>query len=235
MSNLYGYNGAFSQSILPENYSVPDNTNYYGKQESLLNKLDNPTRINTFLGYNFPSPYQNPMTNFGVGPQAVNFTQEILSDQNKSSLFELPVLRTSTKSNPFMNVMPLDYDSPQLYSDYYKYEDNTYPSKKDLKVREEVKNNFENRLYQNADSLLWERLNSQRQFVSMPVGSVPNKQNEFASFLYGNKNVCKQGSVFVHTGVKYTDDSLLCNGFNTGEPTNNGLLDGNFSSSIYHG
>jgi len=234
---LYDTNGAFSKKPnFPQHQNVPRGSPFfYGRQESLLNKLDNPTRVNNFRGYNFPSPYKNPTTNYGIGPQAVNLTQEILSNQDPESLYKSPRLREPTVDNPFMNVMPMDYDAPPLFADYNRYEKSTYPSKLELKVRDGVKNNFEKGLIQNADSLLWERLNSQRQFVSQPVGSVPNNQGEFASFLYGNKYVCKSGSIYQHYGVEYTDDSLVCNGFNVAEPTNHGLLNGNLMSSVYGG
>lgn len=235
---LYGPNGAFNDNgaKIPQNYNVPKGSPFfYGAQESLLNKLDNPTRINNFSGYNLPSPYSNPSSNYGVGPQAINVTQEVLSAQDPSVFWKEPVLREPTIDNPFMNVMPMDYDAPPLFADYNKYEKSNNPSKLELKVRQGVKNNFENGLIQNADSLLWNRLNSQRQFISQPVGSVPNDQGEFAQWLWGNKFICRQGSVYQHYGVEYTDDSLMCNGFNVSTPTNKGLLNGNLMSSVYGG
>jgi hypothetical protein len=233
---LYGPTGSFggNGAKLPRHQNVPGGSPfYYGRQESLLNKLDNPTRINNFMGYNFPSPYQNPSFNYGVGPQAANVTQEVLSAPDKDMFWGDPILREPTRDNPFMNVMPMDYDAPPLFADYVHYEKSTYPSQKELEVRNLVKNKFEDGLIQNADSLFWERLNSQREFVSQPVGSVPNNQAEFANWLYGTPGNCKQGSVFVGYGVEYTKDSLLCNGFNAAEPTNKGLLNGNLMSSVY--
>jgi hypothetical protein len=242
MNKLYGIDGQISNDqILPQHYDVPSGTPfYYGKQESLLNKLDNPTRINNFIGYNMPSPYQNPSSNYGVGPQAVNVTQEFLNAPNKSVFMKDPVLREPTRDNPMMNVMPLDYDAPGLFQDYNHYEKSTYPSNNDQKVRNLVKNNFEKGLYMDADSLLWNRLNSQRQFFSEPVGGVPNNQNEFATWLYSpnaeyNGLVCKSGSIFMNYGVDYTNDSLICNGVNSASPTNHGLLNGNLMSSVYRG
>ncbi len=236
---LYDYTGAFSKNnILPQHQNVPKGTPfYYGRQESLLNKMDNPTRVSGFSSYNYPSPYQNPSLNFGVGPQAANLTQEVLSAPNKNVFMESPVLREPTGDNPMMNVMPMDYDAPPLFADYNHYEKSTYPSQKELNIRNEVKNDFNKGLIQNADSKFWERLNSQRQFVSMPVGSVPNNQGEFANWLYapaGGK-VCKQGSVYVGYGVEYTDDSLICNGWNLPVMSNQGLLNGNLMSSVYRG
>lgn len=237
MSNYrsYGPTGSFGGNgvKLPENRNVPKGSPFfYGKQESLLNTPDNPTRV-TYMNYNLPSPYQYPNLNYGNGPDILNIVQEVVDAPDKGALMKDPVLREPTRNNPFMNVMPLDYDTTQVFADYDRYEKSTYPSKKELEVREGVKNQFEHGLIQNSDSLFWNRLNSQRQFVSQPVGSVPSDQGEFGQWLYGNKNVCKQSSVFVGYGVKYTDDSLLCNGVNSAEPTNMGLLNGNLMSSVY--
>jgi len=232
---LYGSDGSFGGNgiNLPEKYNVPPGSrNFYGKQESLLNKLDNPTRVNNFLGYNFPSPYQNPSLNYGVGPQAANVTEEVLSAPDSQAFLQSPILRAPTKENPFMNVMPLDYDAPPLFEDYNRYEKSTYPSNKDLEIRSQLKNDFEDNLYQNADSLFWNRLNSQRQYISQPVGSVPNDQNEFSNWLYSVPNNCKAGSIYMNYGVQYTDDSLLCTGWSLPIMSNKGLLNGNLMSSV---
>jgi hypothetical protein len=239
---LYNFNGAFSQkNNLPQHNNVPRGSpQFYGRQESLLNKLDNPTRINNFSGYNFPSPYRDPMANYGVGPQAMNVTQEFLSAPNKDVFWEQPILREPTRDNPMMNVMPMDYDAPPLFADYVHYEKSTVPSQKELEVRKLVKNKFEDGLIQNADSLFWNRLNSQREFVSQPVGTVPNNQMEFAQWLYGvnaeaGGHMCKQGSVYGQYGLEYTDDSLMCTGFSLPILSNRGLLNGNLMSSVYGG
>jgi len=238
MNNLYDSNGSFEGNgvKLPEKYNVPKGSPFYfGQQESLLNKQDNPTRINNFSSYNFPSPYQSPMLNYGIGPQAANVTQEIMNAPNKNVFLKSPILREPTKDNPMMNVSPLDYGAPPLFADYDHYEKSTYPSDKDLEIRSLVKDKFEDGLYQNADSLLWNRLNSQRQYVSMPVGSVPNSQGEFANWNWGIKNNCKHGSIYNSYGVQYTDDSLLCTGFSLPIMTNQGMLNGNLNSSVEGG
>ena len=237
MNKLYGPDGSFNTGKkLPQKYQVPKGTPlYYGAQESLLNKPDTNTRVGGFMSFNMPSPYKNPNSNYGSGPYVTNVIQEVMSAPDPSAWSRLPVLREPTKDNPMMNVMPLDYDQPQVFGDYYHYEKSTYPSSKDLEIRGLVKNDFEDGLIQNSDSLFWNRLNSQREWVSQPVGGVPSNQAEFANWLYGTPGDCKMGSVFVNYGVQYTDDSLLCNGFNVAEPTNKGLLNGNLMSSVQGG
>jgi hypothetical protein len=182
--------------------------------------------------YRYPSPYNQPEYVYGNGPIAANEIQEFNSVPNKDIFNKSPVLREPTSNNPFMNVMPLDYDMKPLFNDYNRYEKKTYPSKRNQEIKNDVKNNFDKNLFKDADSLLWDRINSQRQFVSEPVGSVPSNQQEFANWLYGIERNCKHSSIFQNYGIKYTDDSLLCNGFNVAEPTNKGLLNGILMSSV---
>jgi hypothetical protein len=142
-----------------------------------------------------------------------------------------------------MNVMPMDYDSPPVFNDYNRYEKMTYPTEKDLETRSEINRYFTGeeydpdkdlmkKLWQGPNGQLFDRMNSQRQFISQPVGSVPNEQMEFAQWLYGTPGNCKAGSIWDKYGVKYTDDSLLCNGYNVAEPTNQGLISGNLMSAV---
>lgn len=233
----YGSSGAVETPFIKQNYEVPAGSPFfYGKQESLLNKPNNSTTVHNqyqpMTSYKLPSPYQTPMLNYGIGPQAARVTANVLNAPNFGAFFKDPVLRAPTKDNPFMNVMPLDYDAVPVFQDYNRYEKVSYPTPKSQEIRNEVKSEFEKGLYKNAAGKLWDRENSQREFVSQPVGSVPSDQAEFAQWLYGNTGTCKQGSVYDRYGLKYTDDSLLCNGFNVASPTNQGLLNGGLMSSV---
>lgn len=129
-------------------------------------------------------------------------------------------IRYPTHQNPFMNIPIPDYDKPQEYNDYYRYKDITYPTPESEKVRNTIEDDFVKGLYQDPAGRLFERNNSQREYISQPVGTVPNNQTEFAQWLYGKDYVCKSGSIWDRYGVKYTPDSLVCNGFNASEPTN---------------
>ena len=131
---------------------------------------------------------------------------------------QLP-LRNPTINNPMMNVPIHDYDEKQKYRDYQHYaKDQSRPEVRHL--RKEIEGNFENRLFQNPSGALWERINSQRQFYSTPVGSVPNNQSAFAQNLYGHpEGVCKSGSIWARYGIEETTDSQLCNGWNVSTPT----------------
>ena len=233
----FNYTGALGPGdSLPQYYSTPEGSPYfYGKQEGLLNQLNNPTAIHNMGNTGNPgSPYQTPLTNYGVGPQAVRVTADVLNAPDSAAFFQDPVLRAPTSNNPFMNVMPLDYGAPPVFDNYNRYEKVNYPTPESQNIREEVKSNFEKGLYQNAGGKLWDRMNSQREYVSQPVGSVPNDQAEFANWLYGapEGRICKTGSVYDRYGLKYTDDSLVCNGFNVASPSNKGLLNGGLMSSV---
>lgn len=145
-----------------------------------------------------------------------------------------PTLRLPTDNNPFMNVMPIDYGTQPEYADYPRY--NVPDSKNSNKVIDKrIKQSFDKNLIRDADSMLWERLNSQREYISQPVGSVPNNQDEYANWLYGTNGNCKHGSIYARHSFKNTDESMLCNGFNVSAPTNMGLLGKNLMSSVYSG
>lgn len=181
--------------------------------------------MKSFVAYNYPSPYQNPSYNYDNGPQLTNY------ELNKNGLNgeEVPDLRPPFKHNPFMNLTQVDFDSPQLFDGHDdQFRPINYSSKN---LNKNIKNDFESGLIMNPESVFWNRANSQRQYYSVPVATVPNAQSEFATWLYYPGNVCKNGSIYMDYGVKYTDDSLVCTGFNVAEPTNFGL-DSNFSSSV---
>ena len=133
-------------------------------------------------------------------------------------------LREPTLNNPLMNVNPTDYDKPQEYKDYHRYKEVSQPTPQTERIQQKVENDFIGNLFQDPNSKLWERQNSQRQFISQPVGGVPNRQNEFANWLYGKSEICKGGSIWDKYGVQSTPDSLVCTGFNNGDgPTNGGI------------
>jgi hypothetical protein len=179
---------------------------------------------NIGINNNLPSPYSEPAYNYNKGPTIYRNISEIYGAPDLDVFNNDPVLREPSDNNPFMNVMPMDYGNVPVFDDYYRYEKNLYPLREKEKIKHEQKNNFLKNLYQDADGKLWDRLNSQRQYLPQPIGSVPNNQGEFAQWLYGSLNNCKAGSIWMRDGVKYTDDSLMCTGFDVATPTNQGFL-----------
>lgn len=124
-------------------------------------------------------------------------------------------LRNPTPNNPLMNVMPTDYGKPQKYIGHEPVE----------RVKPQVEDNFKLGLYQDPNGKLWDRHNSQREYIPQPVAGVPNNQSEFAQWLYGHSEpICKEGSIYERYGVK---TNPICNGINVSTPTNFGIKNAN--------
>lgn len=136
-----------------------------------------------------------------------------------------PPLRTPTSNNPFMNVKISDYDAPQKKSGYVRYDAVPYETPYTGEIREKVENKFINGLFQDPSGKLWDRENSQREFISQPVGGVPDKAVEFGMWLYGNTDggLCKQGSIWDRYGLEYVENN--CSFRNSSTPTNFGRKD----------
>jgi hypothetical protein len=72
-------------------------------------------------------------------------------------------------------------------------------SKKSFIDNEEIKNEIEDKfsfnLYQDVNDVFG-KSNSQRQFYTTPVTTIPNKQDDFAKWLYGKNETCKENNGF---------------------------------------
>ncbi len=167
-----------------------------------------------------------PVDEYNFNKNKLKSVNETLNRENVSGDYILPdiYLRKPSQNNPFMNVPITNYDTEQTYTDYNRYKRPNIPSVETENISDQVQNNFTNNLFQDAGSYFFQKDNSQRQFYSVPVGSVPNEQDSFANWLYSVPKNCKNGSIFMRYGLKYTDDSLMCNGYNVAEPTNFGHL-----------
>lgn len=133
------------------------------------------------------------IVNFFLRKSDKKFTENFFV--NKPNVKGALPCRAPTKDNPFMNVSIGSYDRPQ------KYKGACNSTKK---IKKEIKDIFYNDLYQPVSDV-WQKNNSQRQFYTAPVNSVPNDQGAFAQWLYGQPYVCKDG------------DSQVCTGFEAGK------------------
>ncbi len=100
-----------------------------------------------------------------------------------------PICTKPTLDNPFMNVTMKDYlntDKDGNIIDRPEACDINDPEIK--KMADEA---FNNNLYRDVSDV-WGKNNSQRQFFTMPWTTVPNKQDEFAKWLYLNPATCKE-------------------------------------------
>lgn len=93
-----------------------------------------------------------------------------------------------TIDNPFMNVTMKDY----LNIKDGKIVDR--PPACDVGqalVKKQIDDTFNNNLYRDVSDVFG-KMNSQRQFYTMPWTTIPNKQDEFARWLYLNPKTCKE-------------------------------------------
>ena len=101
-----------------------------------------------------------------------------------------------TKNNPFMNVTLADYvDNPNR------------PEACDVtrkNIQDEITKNFSNNLYKNSDDI-FNNKSSERQFYTTSSSTIPNKQKEFAEWLYGDNENCKVDNekCLKYSNVKY--------------------------------
>tara|TARA_Y100000589_G_C27073327_1_gene596370 strand:+ start:320 stop:898 length:579 start_codon:yes stop_codon:yes gene_type:complete len=91
--------------------------------------------------------------------------------------------RKSTLSNPFMNILSTEskVDLPAC-------------SVTDEKNIENIDKNYKFNLYQNINDLT-DSKHLKRQFYTMPVTTIPSKQNDYADWLYRTEGNCKSDGI----------------------------------------
>jgi len=117
-----------------------------------------------------------------------NYREHLSNKGNLKKDYVIP-----TKNNPFMNVLVTDYkDNPHRDSEISKhvYFDN---DEERGKIQKSIKQNFKNNLYKDVSDVFG-RMNSERQFYTTPITTIPNDQGGFASWLYGRPKTCKENS-----------------------------------------
>ena len=88
-----------------------------------------------------------------------------------------------TKSNPFMNVMFQEWtDNP-----------NRPPACENKGINQTIDKYFNYNLYKDVDDV-FDKNNSQRQFYTTPITTIPNDQGSFARWLYSVPSTCKEDS-----------------------------------------
>jgi hypothetical protein len=96
------------------------------------------------------------------------------------------VCQLPTPMNPFMNVLMTDYtDNP-----------NRPPAcaHNDVQSKEENEKYFNHNLYKDVDDV-WNRRNSQREFVTMPGTTIPNDRDSFMKWCWKTTYACKDGDL----------------------------------------
>jgi hypothetical protein len=130
--------------------------------------------------------------------------------------------REPTRDNPLMNFPVTAYGDSETYPDYNRFQ--KYDDALAIKTNEDVKRKLVGNIHQTPGDFLYHKEGSERQWYSVPIGGETPDRVEFAENLYGVKNVCKAGSIYMHTGVLSTDDSKMCNGYNAASPTGFGNI-----------
>ena len=89
--------------------------------------------------------------------------------------------RSPTITNPMMNIQMTDFNMP---------DPPVACNADDDEIKNDIKVNYNYDLFRSVEDL-WGDKNSERQFYTTPNTAIPNNQTEFALWLYGNTDTCK--------------------------------------------
>ena len=109
--------------------------------------------------------------------------EDFVSNYNHNKNYVLPTI-----DNPFMNVQ---------FDDYIKNPNrealNKLNNYKNPKLDNLIEQKFNYNLYKDVSDI-FDKNNSQRQFYTMPVTTIPNEQTLFAKWLYNTPPTCKENN-----------------------------------------
>lgn len=136
--------------------------------------------------------------------EGVNVMEEMNKNiENKNieiESFEAGSCTKPTLDNPFMNVTMKDYlnidPETNVTVDRPKACDIS-----DETIKKSMDDMFNNNLFKDVNDVFG-KMNSQRQFYTMPNTQIPNAQDDFAKWLYMNPKTCKEDQNFC---LKYED------------------------------
>lgn len=100
-----------------------------------------------------------------------------------------------TKTNPMMNPLLTDItDNPQRKQAAPAF-NRTITDKINKRALEFIEGDLDDRLFNDlGDEILFDL--SMRNFYTMPATTIPNNQQQFAQYCYGNMPSCKEGNAF---------------------------------------
>ena len=81
----------------------------------------------------------------------------------------------------------------------------------DRALQDKIKESLDHNLYRD-ESDIFDNCHSQRSFYTMPVTTIPNKQTEFANWLYKMPKTCKEGNGARCKGLIYTPGMIMGTG-----------------------
>lgn len=152
--------------------------------------------ITYYLYTNYPKETDIKSNNDNKIPRETIGLIEKLENNDKSNT----VCTEPSIDNPFMNA---------TMKDYLNIDPNTQSivdrppacSTSNPEIKKKLDNYFNNNLYKDVNDVFG-KMNSQRQFFTMPWTTIPNAQNEFAKWLYLNPKTCKEDQDYC---LKYED------------------------------
>lgn len=103
-----------------------------------------------------------------------------------------------TKNNPFMNISMEDYTKNPNRQVITKN-----PLLCNRNISDKVNDKFNINLYKDLDDI-FDKNNSQRQFYTTPITTIPNDQGKFAKWLYNKNKTCKEGNGYQCVINNYT-------------------------------
>lgn len=113
-------------------------------------------------------------------------TAEKFLKNNNADIVDSKVCTRSTVDNPFMNPTIVDIqESPNREA--------ACSSANNDEVKKLVEKNFSKRVMKDVTDI-WGRNYSAREFYTVPCTTIPNKQKEYAEWLYGTGATCKEGN-----------------------------------------
>ena len=134
--------------------------------------------ILTYILYLYRKKYNNNTTNNTTNNTSNNINNYYENFKNLNNSQEnLPSI-----NNPFMNAMPFDSRTK-----------NAAPYVNTKQLKNDIETNFNYYLMKDSGDI-FNTMNSRRQFYTMANTSNFNKQNEFALWLYGNNQSCKENT-----------------------------------------
>ena len=105
-----------------------------------------------------------------------------------------------TIDNPFMNATMKDFLNVDPVTNRIVDRPEACDTN-DVEIKKQIDSSFNNNLYKDVNDVFG-KMNSQRQFYTMPSTTIPNAQDDFAKWLYLNPKTCKEDQDFC---LKYED------------------------------
>ncbi len=136
------------------------------------------------LHNNNPTPTKVPLTQNALAGKVV----ENLEGQKK---LDKPVNCTKpTLDNPFMNATMKDYMNVDSKGNIINRPEACDPN--DPIIKKDIDSKFNNDLFKDVSDIFG-KMNSQRQFYTMPSTTIPNDpNNDFGKWLYNSSQTCKE-------------------------------------------